>query len=165
MPPFAGDAMMAGDELAPHHHPAAATGAEDDAEHHRRPVPRPAQRLAECEAVGVVLDPHRAAQDAGEVAVEGVSVEGEQRGVLDLAACRADRPRNAHPHRQPRPVMGLGLGDEAGDGGEHRLIIGGRGGRAPAKEEIPRRIEDGDLGLGPAEIDADHRPAHAPPLP
>ena len=70
-PPMAFDPL---DEAAVHDDAAADAGAEDHAEDHLRAGAGAVHRLGEREAVGIVGDPHRAVEDAGEVAAQVAAV-------------------------------------------------------------------------------------------
>ena len=77
-------------DAAVHDDAAAAAGAEDDAEDHAEPGAGAVGRLAEGEAVGVVLDPDLAFERLAHVVVEAMAVQGDGVGVLDQAGGGAD---------------------------------------------------------------------------
>src|SRR6185312_17127444 len=81
--PFAGDRLRAAERPAVDHHAAAHAGTEDHAEYDAAAGCRAVRRLGDGEAVGVVLQPHRPAEPALEILVQGMAVEPSRVGVLD----------------------------------------------------------------------------------
>ncbi len=103
VPPFGGDPVWPAMHLAVHHDPAANAGAQDHSEHHAIAGTGAIDRLAQREAVGVVVDPHLAAQLVADVAIECVPVQRDGVGVFHAAGGRADHAGDSDPDRDRLP--------------------------------------------------------------
>ncbi len=139
---------------AVHDDPPAATGAQDHPEHRAQPCPGTVGRLAQREAVGVVIDAHLPAQRLTDVAVEGVAVERDRVGILHLPRGRADDARNADPDGCAYADPRLRLRHQADDRVQGRRVAGGRR-NAPAMPFLTIGIERRDLDFCAPEVDAD----------
>src|ERR1043165_2835587 len=81
VPPFAGDALVAGQHAAVHHDAAAYAGAQDGAEHDARAAPRAVDRLRQREAAPVVGEAPLAPEPPLEVGLERPVVERRVVGI------------------------------------------------------------------------------------
>ncbi len=143
--------LRPGDHPPVHHDPGAAAGADDDAEHRPRARARAVRRLRQGEAVGVVLDPHRAAERLGQVPVQRVAVQADGVGVLHQPGRRADHAGDADADRDraelPPPPRAPGRPARAPRRRSRRRRL------AAAQQHGAVRPEHGVLDLGAAEID------------
>ncbi len=162
VPPLARDPVAPGDHAPVHGDSAAAPRPDDDAEHRAAPGPRAVHRLAQREAVGVVLDPHLPPERLAEVAVEGVADQGLGVGVLDQAGRRADDAGDADAHARAHPRLALrGRHEIAYRRHDPRILARGR--RPAPQPHGAGLVEDRDLRLGAAQVHADS-PRHGPRL-
>ena len=113
--PFAGDRLRAGERPAVDHHAAAHAGAQDDAEYDAAAGRCAVARLGDGKAIGVVGQPHLAAQPALEVGPQRPAVQPRRVGVLDQAGGGRDRAGMGDADRAARAGLAFEAGDEVDD--------------------------------------------------
>ena len=153
--PLAADRVGADPDAAAMDDAAADAGAQDHAEDHRRAGAGAVARLGEREAVGVVLEPHLAAERIAEIAPERHADELRRVGVLDQAGGRRHRARHADAHRAAAADACLEALDHLTHGQHRGAVVARRRGDAQARQLAARGIDGDRLDLGAAEIDAD----------
>ncbi len=159
MPPFAADAVQAGQRFALDHHPGAAAGADDDAEDDALAGAGAVGGFRDGETVGVVLHPHRAAQRLLKVLVERVAVQPCRVRVLDEAGDGRHGAGNADADGAFLLERFFRRQNQPGHVLDGRLVVVLRGGDALAVQLLAVvGVQADDFRLGAAEIDAD---AHA----
>src|SRR5262249_51453681 len=134
--PLARDGVRPHQDPAPRDDPAARPGPEDHAEDEGEAGPRAVLGLREGEAVGVVGQADLAPEAALEVLPERSSVQPGAVGVLDGSGGRRDRPRHADPDRASPAQAGLETLDQAGDGGDGRVVVVAGSGDARPPEDV-----------------------------
>src|ERR1700712_343244 len=153
MAPLASDAVSAAMNLALHDDAAAATGAQDDTEHNAEAGTGAIGRLAQCKAVGIVLDPYFPSERIADVAVEAVAVEGDGVGVLHRAGGWANDARNADSNRHRDAQSGFGFAHEADDCC-YSVLVSARRGDAVPQRFAAIRGEHCDFDFSAAQVDA-----------
>ena len=176
MPPFAGDRVRPGQHAFIHHDAAADPGAENDAEHNGRTGSGAIHRFRQGETIGIVGQPHRAAQCHLQIAVEGPADQPGRIGVLHQPGGRGDRARNADADRAAPAQPGFHAGHQIADCGDRRVIIAarcrdtlarqhhpGRPGVRMRSHLVPHLLQGDDLDFRAAQIDPDPHRRYSPP--
>src|SRR5471032_408985 len=155
VPPFAGDRLRADQSLAVDHNAATDAGAQDDAEHDAATRRRAVRRLRDGEAVGVVGQPHFAAERVFEIGLEWPAVEACGVGVLDQARRGRDRAGMRHAHAALPAGALFQIVHDARDCGDALLVGALRRGHAQALADRAVRAQHDAFDFGAAEVDAD----------
>lgn len=154
MAPLSGDTVVAFQHFSFDHHSTAAAGADDDAEYRVCPHAGAIDRLAQRETVGVVFHAYLVPEQARDIAVERMAIEGERIRVLDEPGCRADDAGNADPDACLTAEFRFRLLDQARDRVQSCTVgVGCRD--APAEHRSAFRVDRGNLDLGAAQVHAD----------
>lgn len=164
MAPFACDMVTTPQHLSLDHHSTAAAGADDDAEHRMCALAGAIDRLAQREAVRVVCHAYLAPEQARDIAVERVAVEGERIRILDEAGRRADDAGNADPDTCLTAELRLRFPHQTRDRVQPCAVGVGRR-DAPAEHRSAFRVERGNLDLGAAQVHADAISCHGARVP
>ncbi len=159
VPPLAGNAVGAFDQMAIEGDAAAATGADDDGEYALGALGRAIERFGQGQAVGVVSQLDRPAERRFHILMKTTPVEIGRIGVAHDAGPRRGRPRrtDADSHVTQRRVLlpGFRLGppDQVLDQRNGRVVIAGVR-LAVARQELAIGGQRRRFDLRAAEIDA-----------
>ncbi len=160
--PLARDRVRAGDDAAIQHEAAARAGADDDAEDRVSAGRGAIRRFRQREAVGVVGEPYRPAEQAREILAERLAVQPRRVRVFHEAGCGRDRSRDADANRAALARVLLDVVHEAHDRGQGGVVGVPRRGNAQA-HALLAAVPNGDaFDLGAAEVDADSHGAYYP---
>ena len=106
------------------------------------------------QAVGIVLDPHRPAEDALQVLQQRLAVEPRGIGVLDQASRGGEGPRDAEADGAGFADFCLGLPDQPCEETDGRPVVVAWRVGPPPKHEATFTVQYRHLGLGAPEVDA-----------
>src|SRR5215468_2623370 len=153
--PFAGDSIRAGQRPAADDDAGTYPGAEDGGEYDTCTSRCAIGRLGDGETVGVIMQPHRTAKRAREIAIQRSADEPRGVGVLDEAGGRRDGAGYADADSVGGAEGLLQFGDERGNSGDLAVIVARGSGRPLAIQLAPIRRERDDLELRASEVDPD----------
>jgi hypothetical protein len=158
VPPFARDRVGPTPRPAIERNASANASAEDHGEHDLGAARRTVRGFTDREAVGVVLQPHRALQEPLEILAQRTPVQHGRVGVLHAARRRRNRARDRKPHRHS-PIANaeplVGELDESCDRAQRAVVVTLRRRQPFAQQELPGPIEARNLDLRAAEIDTE----------
>ena len=145
MPPLAGDAVGAGQDMAVNDDAGTSAGADDDPEYHRRTGSGAIRGFREGETVGVIADPQLALQQGLQVLKNRLAVEVHRIGVLEQAGGPGNGARRADADRSNLPERSLRLMHQIGNCLQRAGVIALRGRCAPTQEFTALVIQSDDL--------------------